>query len=123
MDFESIQGEMARHGFRLTHETKKLLEYESAGGQIAYLYKEQAFSGGVQVVVHPHLDTEPFAALDGVGVNPRFPLRSGSNLRRFPKRPSGNQGNSIHFGRSLQAASVSALSRLLAQLKASVTPA
>jgi hypothetical protein len=123
MDYDAIRAEIASQGFKRTHETKKLEEFESTSGQVIYLYKEQALQGSVQLMVHPELKEQLFDGLQGVGVNASFPLRSGSNMRRFPKRQSETAANPISYGRSMRAENLAALGRLLSAVVEAPTPA
>lgn len=116
MKFDEVANVLARDGFNQSHETKKLVEFTGPTGHVIYVYKEQAFQSGLQVVVHPELNDETLIKLEGVRRNKRFPLRSGSNMRRFPKRQSPEAANPIAFGRALIADDYQALERMLGTL-------
>jgi hypothetical protein len=94
------------------------MEFTGLSGQVIYLYKEQTFRSGLQVQVHPELNESPLRQIPGVKPNDQFPFRSGSNMRRFPKRKSPEAANPIAYSRSLIAEDISALERLLAALNA-----
>ena len=113
MDYEQIRAEIADHGFGRTNETKKLEEFEYTNGQVIYLYKEQVLKEGVQIMIHPHLGLQLFVGMPGIDANAKFPLRSGSNMRHFPKRQSETTIHPISYGRSMQAANLGALGNLL----------
>lgn len=117
MTFEDIVDVINRKGFSQGHETKKLSEFTGTSGHVVYLYKEQSFQSGLQLVIHPELDDSELIKLDGVRRNERFPLRSGSNMRRFPKRQSPDAATPIPYGRALVAENYLALERLLDTLK------
>lgn len=113
MNYESIRAEIYQQGFKRTHETKKLEEFESSGGQVIYLYKDQAMKDGVQILVHPGLEAAAFAAIPDVAPDAKFPLRSGSNMRRYPKRRSEKAVSFISYGRSMRVETLDGLRRLL----------
>jgi hypothetical protein len=113
MTLEEVVNVILRKGFLQSHETKKLCEFTGPSGHVVYVYREQSFQSGLQIMIHPELDDSALIKLDGVTRNERFPLRSGSNMRRFPKRQSPDAATPIAYGRALFAENYLALERLL----------
>ncbi len=113
MAFEEVVSVINRKGFSQSHETKKRSEFSGTSGHVVYLYKEQSFQSGLHIMIHPELDDSAIIKLNGVRRNERAPLRSGSNMRRFPKRQSPDAATPIAYGRALIAENYLALERLL----------
>lgn len=99
-------------GFKRTHKTEKVSEYESDhSGRVLYLRLDQGFPRHADVVIDPIVPLSSLIAVPEVELSRRGELRFGSNMTRFPK--ATNEGTEPeHYGRILNAFTADALKNL-----------
>jgi len=110
IDTNPIREVFVTQGYGLTHETAKLLEYQTPSSfHFLYLNKDRTT---IQIVIDPELGIDSFLELPGVSSKGAEKFYFHSNMRRFPKRQQGGESEN-HYGRALEVDSLEALARLL----------
>ena len=104
-----VEESFEANGFRRTHRTKKVVEYQSiTNGKYIYFRTEIGLPEFIRVVVHPEESLTTLTAHGGTIINTPKDLQHGSNMTRFPKRKHTGV-DEIHFGKALNVASLLAL--------------
>lgn len=112
MGVESLRKVLSVHRYTCTRETKKYDEYLApTTGQFVYLRKDDERAPPIQVVTHPDLKLDAFAALDGVRFVAADKLIKDPRFRHFPEW--GGATLIQHSGRPLMIDSLDALGRVL----------
>jgi hypothetical protein len=112
MNADSIREVFAAQRFTRTREAKIYDEYLApTTGQFVYLRKDAEHIPPIQVVIHPDLKLDAFAALDGVRFVAADKLIKDPRFRHFPKW--GGATLIQHSGRPLMIDSIEALGRVL----------
>lgn len=104
--------ELVRSGYRLVHQVKKVVLFETRTGQLAYLAKEQSRLNEIVLSVHPDHPPEELARRSGVAsVAPG--RRFSASYRSFPKMFNNGQKEE-HFGRHVTFVSLDDCKRFFA---------
>jgi hypothetical protein len=110
-DINAVLATFKQTGYVTTKETKKIVEFQSPGGQIIYILKEASRLNRIRLVVHPGNVADALRKLEGVDeISDDY--RHHSNMTRFPKRQNGGK-NDIPYGWQVNLQTISGLSKFL----------